>query len=487
MSASAGAVSRHSVRARRRWLLGVGLLVAVPAVLGVPTRSTYGARTSGDEPQYLLSALSLARDVDLDISDEIEGRSYEPFHEITLDPQTVPLDERGRQISPHDPLLPVVLALPMGVGGWPLAKGTMALVAGSTAALAWWVAVRRFGVDPRPAALVVVAAGVSPPLVVYGSQVYPELPAALAVLAVVALLTGPARLGATAGGVAGICALPWLSVKYVPVAAVLALALVAARRHRPRQVAAVALALVAMAAVYLVVHRRLYGGWTVYAAGDHFSETGEFSVVGTEPNHLGRARRLAGLLIDRRFGLVPWSPLWLALVPAAAALVRRRPPAALVMLGVIGAAWTTATFVALTMHGWWWPGRQVVVVLPLAAVVVAWWAQRWRPARSLIAVAGVLGLSNWLWLALEASTGRRTIIVDFFDTAAPAYRLAALILPDGMAPSVTGTVLTALWWLLLVALAIFGWRSVGDGPALRARSGTRAPTGQVTSPVTPTG
>ena len=38
----------------------------------INARATYGAKISVDEPQYLLTALSIAEDFDLDISDELD-------------------------------------------------------------------------------------------------------------------------------------------------------------------------------------------------------------------------------------------------------------------------------------------------------------------------------------------------------------------------------------------------------------------------------
>ena len=45
----------------------VGVAVALWAAWAAPARATYGARTTADEPQYLLSALSLAEDGDLSL------------------------------------------------------------------------------------------------------------------------------------------------------------------------------------------------------------------------------------------------------------------------------------------------------------------------------------------------------------------------------------------------------------------------------------
>ena len=112
----------------------------------------------------------------------------------------------------------------MAAGGWVGAKLAMAAVAGLLAALLVWTAVRRLGVPLGTATLATVLLACSPPLAVYGSQIYPELPAALAVLAAAAALTSAAPPGGPATLVTGVAvaALPWLGVKYVPVAAAIA-------------------------------------------------------------------------------------------------------------------------------------------------------------------------------------------------------------------------------------------------------------------------
>ena len=304
----------------------VGLLAVLAALVGIDARATYGARVSGDEPQYLLTATSLGEDGDLDITDELAERRFEPYHEVDLDPQTMPLDESGRQISPHDPLLPALLAIPMRVGGWAAAKVVLALIAGLTAAVTTWVAIRRFRLPGGPAAIGVAAAFVGIPLAAYGVQIYPEMPAALAVIAAVAVLSSPRRTWRhEVAAIGAVVALPWLAVKYVPVAAVLAVAVLIGARSNRRRVVVLAASMVVAAAVFLVAHQRWYGGWTVYATGDHFSETGELAVVGTEVDLVGRARRLVGLLVDRDFGLAAWSPVWLLAPFGLGLLVRERP------------------------------------------------------------------------------------------------------------------------------------------------------------------
>ena len=438
----------------------VGVVVAAWAMVAIPARATNGARTTADEPQYLLSALSLAEDRDLWIDDEIAARDYRPFHEVTLPIQTERRDD-GRAISPHDPLLPAILAVPMGLGGWEAAKATLAVLAGVLAALLTWLAVRRFDVPLGVAALTVLAFGLAAPLSSYGTQVYPELPAALAVAVAIAALTHPKLRQLTGnspvnclnfgwvlllGG--AVVALPWLGIKYAPVAGVLAvLGLWSLGRRDALRLAA---GLGAAGVAYVVGHRLLYGGWTVYAAGDHFVG-GELTVVGNDPNYVGRSRRIVGLLLDREFGLAAWMPGYLLMVPALVALVRRRPPGWAVLVAPLAAGWATATWVALTMHGWWWPGRQTVVVLPCVVLAVAWWAGQVVPARALVAVGGVLGAVSWMWLVIEARSGERTLIVDFMRTDNPIYRGLHAVLPDYAHPETRDWLLQACWIAVLAA------------------------------------
>lgn len=447
-----------------RAVAAVALATFAVALLALDARATYGARTTADEPQYLLTALSLAEDLDLDISDELAARAYLPFHEITLDTQTIDLNDDGQRLSPHDPLLPLLLAAPMGLGGWAGAKVALAAVGALTAAATTLVAIRRFEVTPVVAALVVGGLFVSPPLTAYATQVYPEMPAAgLVVVAVGSILSSELRRRHVGVAFAAIVLLPWLSVKYVPVAAVLGLWLLARtpRARRPMLVVGAVLA----GAGYLVIHQRVYGGWTVYAAGDHFVD-GEFRVVGDDPDYLGRSRRLIGLVVDRGFGLAAWAPAWLALAPALGWLGARRPRGWGLLTAAIAAGWATATWVALTMHGWWWPGRQLVMVLPLAAVVVAILfdrARRWLPW---FVVATCVSVGSWLWLVIEASTDRRTLITDFEQTTGPWYRMWRQALPDHRRFDAVDVALTAAWVVALGALTAVAVRSARRADAV---------------------
>ncbi|MGH2773256.1 MAG: hypothetical protein ACRDIU_09000, partial [Actinomycetota bacterium] len=341
--------------------------IASAAVTGV--RGSFGNRLTGDEPEYMLTAISLAEDADLNIADEHAAKRYRPFHQSRLPAQA--LKKPGPvMVSPHDPLLSALLAVPVAAGGWIGAKLFMAATAAILAAATLWTAVVRFKAPLGAASVVTGLFAASAPLAVYGSQVYPEIPAALAVVVGVAAVSGPLGTRGLFALAASVLALPWLGIKYTPVAAVLA-ALALYRLARGGRVAAgVKLAGVLLIAglTYAAAHQAWYGGWTVYASGEHFAEAGEFSAVGKAPNLAARSTRLAGLLIDRRFGLVPWQPAWVLAPAALVALIRRRADDWQALILPLAAGWLFAVFAAVTMHGWWWPGRHALVVLPLAVI-----------------------------------------------------------------------------------------------------------------------
>jgi len=520
-------------------MLVVGVAVAAWGALGVPARATDGARTTADEPQYLLTAISLGEDRSLDISDELQAERWRPFHENLLPVQTAPRAD-GRELSPHDPLLPVLLAVPVAVGGASGAKAFLALLGGVLAGLLVWTAVRRLGCRPVPAGIVVAAFGLSPPLAAYATQVYPELPAALATAVAVAALTGPLRRAGVAVMLAAVVALPWLGVKYAPVAVALALCLVwrlaapagrrpaeateddasaavasarsvaaagpgSARRRRARadddasasaavtaDAAATPTAPTASAArprrrripldqgdvglrtvigrlvvpvgvlvvagvAFLALHRLWYGGWTVYAAGDHFVG-GELEVVGTEVSYLGRSRRLVGLLVDRDFGLAAWGPVALAAVGALAALARRRPSGWGVLVLPLLAGWLNATFVALTMHGFWWPGRQVVVVVPCMVLATAWWADR-LGARALAVVAalGLAGMALWATVLWQEAFSGWALVIDVDRWANPVVGAWRRTLPDNRDGGATASALQTAWMVVGLLGATWAW------------------------------
>jgi hypothetical protein len=429
---------------RRVATLAVAAIGFAAAALGIGVHSLDTAWAGVDEPQYLFTAISLGEDGNLDISDEIAQERWRAFAAVAPPVQTA-VRADGSQVSPHDPLLPLVLALPVRLWGWLAAKWTLAVLAGALAAATLGLA-RRLDV-PEPVAVPGVAlAAATAPLAVYGQQVYPELPAALAVTVAAAALVRDR----TAVAAVAVTALPWLSVKYAPVAAVLA-ALVLARAGRRVPLLA---GWAAMGAAYLGVHKAFWGGWTVYASGDEFARSGEFGVVGFHPDYPGRTIRLIGLLVDRGFGLVAWQPAYALLVPALAWLLAARPRHWLALAAPIAAGWLNATYLALTMHGYWWPGRQLVVILPLAVVVILRWLATTGPlARAAAAALAGTGVAIYARVLTAGTTW-----VHAPDDRA-LHPVIARLLPDDRVLATGDKLLLAAWLAAAAASAYLAARA----------------------------
>ncbi len=123
-------------------------------------------------------------------------------------------------------------------------------------------------------------------------------------------------------------------------------------------------------------------------------------------------------------------------------------------MSVVGAGWAVATWVALTMHGWWWPGRQTVVVLPAVIVVMCLFAEKSKHWFRFIVLGGAAGMVGWVWLAIESSTGNRTLVVDFYETTYPIYRALSFVMPD-FTNFNNSALLLNLAWLSLIAVFSF--------------------------------
>ena len=466
-------------------MLGAAAAALLASALGAGVRTTEGGQAAVDEPQYLLTALSLWEDRSLDISDELADQRWRAFHDAELPVQTEVL-AGGRQVSPHDPLLPLLLAVPMGLGGWLAAKLALAVLAAAIAALTVWAAVRRFEVVPWLAGVGAGLVFAAPPLAVYGSQVYPELPAAGALLVAVAAATGPLRRRGLLTVALSIVALPWLSVKYAPVAAVIA-ALVLwrlARAGRWRAAGGLAAGLGLAGVGYLGLHQVGWGGWTVYASGDHFTQTGELSVMGVSPDLVGRSVRLVALLVDRGYGLVAWAPVWLLAVAAVTALVRRRPSGAALLLLPAAAGWLVATWLAYTMHGFWWPGRQVVIVLPLLLIAVLWWLGHLAGPRMRAGagVLGAIGVVATVTLLVDGWNGELTWVTGFEGVDNPLYGWTRALLPDYRAAGAALWVRHGIWIAVLAGLALVGWRQARVRPTPKTSAPELpVPTAELTS------
>ena len=399
---------------RRTLALWLFLFAAYAATLGLDAfgDSGYG----GDEPHYLLATESIVEDGNVDVKDEYATRAYADFYPYELERQG--RETEGRLNEPHGAGLPLLVAPAYALGGPEGVELFLAALAALALALAYRLALR---VVPDPWALgAAIAVGLSPPLLAYGSSVYPELPAGAALagaaLLAVRLDSRPSRLDAfVCFALLGL--LPWLGAKYVPAGLVVgffaARALWRARR-RTLTIGSVELSLFSLA-VYVGVNEAFYGGPTPYAAG----LAGETATGASFPaGYLDRAYRLVALFLDRDYGLLRWAPvfllafagLWWLWRSHRDRLARAVPQLREVELtgdlcaAVLGAQLLVAAVLAPTMFGFWFPARQLVAALPLAVPLVAW-GLRHSPRAGTLLAALTVAASAWLYADLRWGDG----------------------------------------------------------------------------------
>ena len=188
------------------------------------------------------------------------------------------------------------------------------------------------GGSPRLALGCWAALVFTPPLPFYALAVYPETPAALATAAF--LLWAQRDPKPHQVLLAGVLAagLPWLHPKFVPLAA-LGLGFVVVRRG-PRWARATALlTFVVGLAALLSLFAKLYGQPTLSAA---YGPTFPSYVT-----PLQIPRGLAGLMLDRQFGLLAVGPVFALAGPGLALLLRQRVGDGL-RAGLLGQPWSSA-------------------------------------------------------------------------------------------------------------------------------------------------
>ena len=207
------------------------------------------------------------------------------------------------------------------------------------------------------------------------------------------------------------------------------------------------------------MHQVVYGGWTVYAAGDHFVG-GELTVAGTDPNYAGRAQRLLGLLVDRDFGLVAWAPVFLLTIPAVAALAAPPPAGRGVGAGAVRRGLADG-HVRRAHHA-----RLVVAGPPdrRRRCPVSCWPSAGSPARCVgsalaVVVLGALGALTWAWVAVQVLRLDLRLVIDFADTTAPLHRALRPLLPDMAHPAAGDWALFGAWAVAAAALLLVGWHS----------------------------
>ena len=446
------------------WAAALFLLLAVAYTFSIDIRASRGASISGDEPFYLLTTQSLLADGDLDLRNQYDAKSYRSFfdHPDDLWYQSAPTPD-GRLLSPHNPGLSVLVIPGFFLGGLRGAQVQLLLMAAATMSLAFVLADRLTGFR-AVCWVVTLGVGLTATAFIYSTEVYPEFPAALALVVALLIATRrdtPDRYDALYLAVA-LTAMCWLGTKYValalPVAGYFLL-----RTDWDGRVALLA-AGIPSAALFIWFHLHVFGSLTPYGVNVVYADWNTAEILGGHLGFSDRYYRLWGLFVDRRFGLGRWAPLLLAVAPALALLALRTWEQRL-LLALIVIQLLIATFVAITMMGWWFPGRTMLTVLPLFVVPLGLMIGRVLAGiRLLLTLLSVCTLAFTAGLAYAGHVGEITIAVDPFDMTFVPFQAVAGLFPLYTLWTTEAWQLTYAWWAaFVVATVAVLWPEISEG------------------------
>ena len=350
---------------------------------------------TGDEPHYLLVAHSLLADGDIDMANNYTERQYARFFQDPwLDPHVVVRSD-GRWYPVHEIALSILLAPFYGLAGRLGALYFLNVVAALVAANVWLLA-HELARNRGAAWFAWLAATFTVPLLPYSFAIYTEILGALLVIWFVRHLLQPTRFSVWRWASLGLClvALPWLVIRFLPLALAL-LGWLAVRAMARREVAPAGwLAFSGVAAAgYLAISRlnhALYGDAVALGASSAGRGTATLAQLFNPLNHLDS---LLGWLLDQRMGLLAVAPIYTLAFLGGWILLRRNRWAALVLGSLLLLQHASLGFTRFQVR-WGIPPRYLVAVLPLAGglLAVAWEALRGILPRILAALMLALSL-----------------------------------------------------------------------------------------------
>ena len=462
-----------TARAFERWSLTsvtLALFAATMAVAGLASYKLTGTSLfpSGDEPHYLVIAQSLWRDGDLKIENNHARGDYREYYPEDLDPHYLTRGSNGEIYSIHPIGISVILAPIYALGGYKGAVWFLIALGALAVAIAWRWTLSTLNA-PGAATFAWVAVALSAPFMFNTFTVYPEIAAALAVMAAFVITqrssvvhSGIARWVAV--GVA-IASLPWLSTKYAPMSA--ALLLVVIFRLADKEPAASLGNVARNSKIWAVVgiYAMSLAAWFAffYAIwGTPLPMAPYGSLVQTTPLNLRFGP--PGLLFDQEYGLVAYAPVYIL---AATGLYQMWRSGGDLRRQAIEITFIFAALLLMVgSFGIWWggtsaPARPIASGLPLLMLPIAA-AFRSAPIGSPLRAAQHLLLWIGVGIAITLAIGQDGLLINnardgtsaLLDFWSPRWELWSL------APSFIGQHWTIAWLYVIWWLAIAGGAAV---------------------------
>ena len=353
------------------------VLLAVGLYIFIWSLTTHGKYSdSGDEPHYLMVARSLVRDHDLDLANNyaaadaltaagaharraLDG-TLQSTHDIGLPLLIAPIDAVAERVtsSVSDETLRR-LRMPRDLLEYSIVSLTM--LACVCAAFTWLAAGLARITSPGRALALTTLFAISPPILTESFLVFPETVALIVMCGVVWwLLTPRPRPWKTWLLAAALGYLPWCHRKFSPLVIACVAVMMWQRRDLLRSWSTSAR--IGLGALVLVPHVAFY--WWTWHTWGNFGGPQLLDVTPVAVQNIPRG--FAGLILDRRYGLVADAPIYLAIFAYWTLADRSRRLWLVVVASLV---------VPMSAYTEWFagfspPARYLVPILPLCFVAL---------------------------------------------------------------------------------------------------------------------
>lgn len=367
----------------------------------------------GDQPHYELESVGLAYEQTRNMTENyaLPERFRIMFPLGLPDIHAARYKPGGELVQVHNVGLPLLLApavpwvreadvLSPKTQLWPW--NLEIILIGALAAQILYRILKRLRPDD-PLVVAAVWAGVvfSAPMVVYASQIYPEMPATLLALIAVDALTKPPQRHTIAFGACAAALMPWLHVRFLPIAAILALGLsirAAAALPIGQRSSRTAARRVAWAIVPLLVSMVVMGIAFQHWYGSYLPNAPYRLATTRQPQTLSASwATLTGAFWASQRGWLPIAPIGILALACIGYAVRCYRTWGLYALAVAIVYLVTITIEG-SEPGFAFAGRYEIILMPFAALPL------------LIAVADLRTI-RWIFWPLAATTLYLTLAV----------------------------------------------------------------------------
>jgi hypothetical protein len=391
-----------SYNAVRWWVFFSSLIV----YLGFAAWISQSTWPTGDGVHYLLLTHSLVADHDIDLANNYRNGDYHSFYPLYADEHAI-RNNRGQALPIHDLGLSVLLIPGYVLGSKAGALVELSIVA-ALLALGLVELVLLLGGDVGSAILTWGLFGFSTPILVFASEICPEIVgAALLLWAVIAFLAyvREERLQRLLQGGILLALLPWISIRFWmytgPLLALMGAYILwarSSRNHASRTAVTTALSVLvvptALSLVTAVIYDQLRYGLLLPNAGYVLDVRMQRGVFAFRPQ-VG----FLGLMLDRAFGLLPIAPNYLLCTVGARKLWKVNRLSAALILVPVACYVVFLSFSQYWYGGWCPPARLLVTALCLCAPLAALsYSASWA-RRAAILFAAWTGLVTFIQMA----------------------------------------------------------------------------------------